>query len=96
MYSDTEYYFDTALIYIIFNVCYYNITLAIQAIPGCTSNTENENVITYNITELDHIINYTISVAAINCAGTGDCTSTLVIIEAIGKYIWHAVLLYIK
>ena len=44
MYSDTEYYFDTALIYIIFNVCYYNITLAIQTIPGCTSNTENENV----------------------------------------------------
>ena len=25
----------------------------------------------YNITELYHTINYTISVAAINCAGTG-------------------------
>ena len=25
----------------------------------------------YNITELNHAINYTISVAAINCAGTG-------------------------
>ena len=28
----------------------------------------------YNITELNHITNYTVSVAAINCAGTGDST----------------------
>ena len=32
----------------------------------------------YNITELNHTINYTISVAAINCAGTGDSTTVYV------------------
>ena len=41
----------------------------------------------YNITELDHTINYTISVAAINCAGTGGSVDLDIIAKG-NNFVW--------
>ena len=41
----------------------------------CSSCNVSSDTLMCNITELDHTINYTISVAAINCAGTGNSTT---------------------
>ena len=49
----------------------YNITIS-PSTSTCSSCVVSSDTLMYNIiTELNHTINYTISVAAINCAGTG-------------------------
>ena len=49
----------------------YNITIS-PSTSTCSSCNVSNDTLMYNITELNHTINYTIGVAAINCAGTGD------------------------
>ena len=49
----------------------YNITIS-PSTSTCSSCDVSSDTLMYNITELNHTINYTISVAAINCVGTGD------------------------
>ena len=51
----------------------YNISIS-PSTSTCSSCVVSSDTLMYNITELNHTTNYTISVAAINCAGTGDST----------------------
>ena len=55
----------------------------------CSSCNVSSDTLMYKITELNHTINYTISVAAINCAGTGGSAflNDLDII-ARGNFVW--------
>ena len=63
----------------------YNITIS-PSTSTCSSCVVSSDTLMYNITELDHTINYTVSVAAINCAGTGD--SVFLDIIAKGTFVW--------
>ena len=53
------------------NITGYNIAIS-PSTSTCSSCNVSSDTLMYNIAELNHTINYTISVAAINCAGTGD------------------------
>ena len=65
----------------------YNITIS-PSTSTCSSCNVSSDTLMYNITELNHTINYTISVAAINCAGTGDSVFLPIDIIPRGKLVW--------
>ena len=69
------------------NITGYNITIS-PSTSTCSSCDVSSDTLMYNITELNHTINYTISVAAINCAGTGDSMSKELDIIAKGNFVW--------
>ena len=64
----------------------YNITIS-PSTSTYSSCVVSSDTLMYNITELNHTINYTISVAAINCAGTGDSV-VLKDITPRGRFVW--------
>ena len=67
----------------------YNITISPPPSSDSTcslgSCTVSGDTLMYNITGLNHTINYNVSVAAINCIGTGGSASTAIDIVAEGN-----------
>ena len=70
------------------NIIGYQISIS-PSTSTCSSCVVSSDTLMYNITELDHTINYTISVAAINRACTGGSVFLKDIIpRSRGRFMW--------